>query len=62
MNKTLIVVRTIFIALCVTASWLVCYTIEEWDHKRGLAMAIGFLIGALVVLVDVLLKGFPSAA
>jgi len=58
MNKTLLVVRFVFISLCVTASWLVCYTIEEWDHKRGLAMAVGFLIGVLVVLVDVLLKGF----
>jgi uncharacterized protein YacL len=58
MNKTLLVVRIVFIALCVTASWLVCYTIEEWDHRRGLAMAIGLMIGVLVVLVDVLLKGF----
>jgi uncharacterized protein YacL len=58
MNKTLLVVRIVFIALCVTASWLVCYTIEEWDHRRGLAMAIGLMIGVLVVLVDLLLKGF----
>lgn len=58
MQKTLIVIRILFISLCVTASWLICYTIEEWDHKRGLAMAIGLLIGLLVVLVDVMLKGF----
>jgi uncharacterized protein YacL len=58
MNKTLLVVRIIFIVLCVTASWLVCYTIQEWDDHRGVAMAIGLLIGILVVLVDILLKGF----
>ena len=58
MNKTLLVIRIVFIALCVTASWLVCYTIQEWDSRRGVAMLIGLLIGLLVVLVDVLLKGF----
>jgi uncharacterized protein YacL len=58
MNKTLLVVRIVFIALCITASWLVCYTVQEWDDHRVLAMAIGLLIGVLVVLVDVLLKGF----
>jgi uncharacterized protein YacL len=58
MNKTLLVIRIFFIVLCITASWLVCYTIEEWDHRRGLAMTIGLLIGILVVLVDLMLKGF----
>lgn len=58
MNKTLLVIRILFIALCVVASWLICYTVEEWDHRRGVAMFIGFLIGLLVVLVDLMLKGF----
>jgi uncharacterized protein YacL len=58
MNKTLLVIRIFFIALCVTASWLLCYTVQEWDEHRGVAMLIGLLIGVLVVLVDVMLKGF----
>ncbi len=58
MNKTLLVVRIVFVFLCVAASWLLCYTIEEWDDHRLLAMGIGLLIGVLVVLVDLLLKGF----
>lgn len=58
MNKTLLVIRILFIALCAVASWLVCYTVEEWDHRRGLAVAIGLMIGSLVVLVDLMLKGF----
>jgi uncharacterized protein YacL len=58
MNKTLLSIRIFFIALCAVASWLLCYTIVEWDQRRGLAVAIGLLIGVLVVLVDVLLKGF----
>ena len=58
MNKTLLVIRILFIALCAVASWLICYTVEEWDHRRGLAIVIGLMIGSLVVLVDLMLKGF----
>ena len=58
MNKTLLVIRIVFIALCAIGSWLLCYTVEEWDHKRALAVFIGLSIGSLVVLVDMMLKGF----
>ena len=58
MKKTLIAIRLLFVALCASGGWLVCYTIREWDHYRWLAMSIGLLIGMLVILVDVLLKGF----
>lgn len=58
MNKTLLVIRILFITLCVVASWLLCYTIQEWDEHRALAIAIGLMIGILVVLVDLMLKGF----
>ena len=58
MNKTLLAIRSVFFFLCGAAGWLVCYTIREWDAYRGLAILIGLLIGGLVILVDVLLKGF----
>ncbi len=58
MNKTLLPIRFIFVVLCAAAGWLVCYSIQEWDAFRLRAMLIGLLIGVLVVLVDVLLKGF----
>lgn len=58
MDKTLFPIRVVFIALCAAAGWLVCYSIREWDQYRVLAMTIGLLIGILVVLVDVMLKGF----
>ena len=58
MNKTLLVIRIVFIVLCAVASWLLCYTVEEWDRRRELAVMIGLMIGALVVLVDLMLKGF----
>lgn len=58
MNKTLLSIRIVFLAVCVLGSWLVCYTIPEWDQYRWIALAVGALIGSLVVLVDLLLKGF----
>ncbi len=58
MNRTLFSIRVFFLVLCGACGWLVCYTIEEWDDKRGIAVTIGLLIGTLVVLVDMLLKGF----
>ena len=58
MNKTLLPIRAVFIALCTAAGWLLCYSIQEWDAYRLRATLIGLLIGVLVVLVDMLLKGF----
>jgi hypothetical protein len=58
MDKTLLPIRLVFIVLCTVAGWLVCYTIPEWDRYWFVAVLIGCLIGLLVVLVDVLLKGF----
>jgi uncharacterized protein YacL len=58
MKRTLFAIRATFFVLCGAGGWLVCYTIREWDSYRGLAVTIGLLIGALVILVDVMLKGF----
>src|SRR5580692_2676098 len=58
MNKTLLPLRIAFILLCTAGGWLVCYTVREWDNYRVTASAVGFCIGVLVVLVDLMLKGF----
>lgn len=58
MNKTLLPIRLVFVLLCAAAGWLLCYTIPDWDDRRMVAVSIGLLIGILVVLVDILLKGF----
>src|SRR5690625_4916665 len=58
MNKNLVVIRIVFILLCAAGSWLITYTITDWDQYRFLALIIGLLIGTLVILVDLLLKGF----
>ncbi|HEY0967087.1 MAG TPA: PIN domain-containing protein [Opitutaceae bacterium] len=58
MNKTLLPIRLVFVLLCAAAGWLLCYSIPDWDDRRLLAISMGSLIGILVVLVDILLKGF----
>lgn len=58
MNKTLLPIRLVFLLLCGAAGWLVCYAVTDWDEFRVRAVFIGLSIGALVILVDVLLKGF----
>jgi uncharacterized protein YacL len=58
MNKTLFPIRLLFIALCAAAGWLVCYAVRDWDSHRLLAVSMGLGIGCLVVLVDIMLKGF----
>ncbi|MBW8780608.1 MAG: TRAM domain-containing protein [Verrucomicrobia bacterium] len=58
MNKTLLPIRLAFIVLCAAAGWLVCFSIKEWDGLWLRAVAIGLCIGTLVVLVDIMLRGF----
>jgi len=58
MNKTLLPIRLVFVVLCAVAGGLVCFTSSQWDKYQPMAISIGFLIGVLVVLTDILLKGF----
>jgi len=58
MEKTLTAIRAIFIVLCGLGGWLVCFAVPEWDSYRVMGLVVGFLLGALAVLVDLLLKGF----
>lgn len=58
MNKTLLTIRLVFVSLCTAAGWLASYTILAGDKYHWIAVFVGLSIGVLVVLVDVLLKGF----
>lgn len=58
MNKTLFIVRVFFFLICIFGSWLVCFSVKEWDHYQLLAIGIGCLLGGLVILIDIFLKGF----
>jgi uncharacterized protein YacL len=46
------------VAICASAGWLVCYASPDWDLFRSRGVLIGLLLGVLVVLTDLLLKGF----
>jgi uncharacterized protein YacL len=58
MKHTLRVIRLFFILLCIVGGWLISYSVPEWDEYRWVAVFIGTAIGALVILVDILIKGF----
>ncbi len=58
MNKTILIIRATFFAVCVLCGYLIAYSIPEWDQSRWVAVGISAALSALVILVDMLLKGF----
>jgi uncharacterized protein YacL len=58
MKSSLLVIRIVFILLCLSGSYLIALVVPEWDDFRWRAVFIGGSIGVLVLLVDLLLKGF----
>lgn len=55
MDKTISIIRITFFFICLASSYLVSHL---FGFERWLAMFVGGSIGALVILVDVFLKGF----
>lgn len=58
MNRILLPIRIVFVLICAAAGYLVCFTVSDWDGHRALATAFGGALGVLLVLVDLMLKGF----
>lgn len=58
MPTTLRVIRLFFLLLALLGGWIISYAIPEWDEYRWLGVFIGGALGALVILIDILLKGF----
>lgn len=58
MKYSLRVIRLFFILLCLFGSYLTALVVPEWDDFRWRVVFIGGSIGVLVILVDMLLKGF----
>jgi uncharacterized protein YacL len=58
MNKALLPIRVVFVSLSAAAGWLISATVFAGDHNHAIAIFVGLAIGVLVVLVDVMLKGF----
>jgi len=57
-NRTLLIIRIFFILLCTIGTLLVVNADPDFARWRWLATGSGLAIGALVILVDVQLKGF----
>ena len=58
MSASIRAIRLFFLLLCLGGSYLTAYVVPEWDQYRWLAVFIGGALGTLVILTDVLLKGF----
>lgn len=58
MHQTLLTIRLFFFILCIVGGWVVTFAIPEWESYRWTATFIGGCLGALVILTDILLKGF----
>src|SRR5690554_6710659 len=58
MKYSISVIRLFFLLLCVAGSYLTALVVPEWDDFRWVAVLVGLLLGVLVILVDLLLKGF----
>ncbi len=56
MNRTIFIIRIFFFGICILGSWLITLTSEEYD--TGQVLFFGACLGALVILVDIYLKGF----
>lgn len=58
MNQTVRVIRIFFLTICLAAGWLVSYVIPDWHDYTLRSIFIAGCLGSLVVLMDMLLKGF----
>lgn len=58
MDNTLLPIRLVFVSLCAAAGWLVSYTVFAGETHPAIGLAVGLCLGLLVLLVDIMLKGF----
>jgi uncharacterized protein YacL len=58
MTHTIRVIRLFFLLVAILGGWLVTYAVPEWEQYNWLGVFIGASLGVLVILIDVLLKGF----
>lgn len=58
MNKTLWCIRGIFLFLCLMGGWLIWYASPDLETYLFKCLFVSGLIGVLIVLTDIMLKGF----
>lgn len=57
-NKPLLIIRVFFLLLCLLGSVLLSHLVPGWEGHLILSLVVGTLIGALVILIDISIKGF----
>ena len=62
MNQSILVTRALIVLFCALGGYMVSYVFPDMVASGILASLVGALLGALLVLVDMLLKGFSLRA
>ncbi len=58
MRSTILIIRVFFFCLVLAGSYMTALMVPEWDQHRGVVVFVGASIALLVILTDILLKGF----
>jgi|ETNmetMinimDraft_22_1059887.scaffolds.fasta_scaffold00024_56 uncharacterized protein YacL len=62
MNQSILIIRILMVLFCATGGYMVSTLFADIAYSASVAVLIGALLGAFLVLIDVLLKGFSLRA
>lgn len=62
MNQSILIIRILMVLFCATGGYMASTLFADIAYSASVAMLIGALLGAFLVLIDVLLKGFSLRA
>ena len=62
MNQSILIIRILMVLFCAAGGYMVSTLFSDISYSPGVAVLIGALLGAFLVLIDVLLKGFSLRA
>ena len=62
MNQSILVIRIIMVLFCAVGGYMVSFLFPDIARSPGITVFIGSLLGAFLLLIDILLKGFSLRA
>lgn len=62
MNQSILVIRIVIVVFCALGGYMVSSLFPDVARSTGVTVIIGALLGAFLVLIDLLLKGFSLRA
>jgi uncharacterized protein YacL len=62
MNQSILVIRILMVLFCATGGFAASYLFPDISGSTGMTVFVGILLGAFMVLIDILLKGFSLRA